>query len=568
MLTRLNVDEALPIENNLVSRIVESSQTRVEGANFDVRKHLLEYDDVLNTQRGKIYGQRDRIFIKDDLGEDVTGMLREEVLRRVPEALKDEGGPWKLLSWLEQIQPFIPMSTGIFPSYTLKLLLDDLYPRQQDEISVSKAREVLIELAVRSVQAEKDHHLQTVQNLLEQSRDRMDDQLDERLEIFDTFLEGLELEAESGNRNPQALASELNDLLRLPLRLTNQQMRLLDTDPQSLAQVVREQIENLLMGLTMIRLIGAIERVLKEPLGFSGQDLQDKDWEGLSDQVLEGIESIFARRIERFIGNGTPGQLAADLDAALGKMETVTSKDLLNLMAAMPQGRRAAFDKKTHRRVWVRTNRLIYIYAAAHLMDERAPDEIAAEVLVHLEGAQSAIRQEWGLGEFNRLAEVSLADLDEDVRTRLQRALGEDRFSTLQKQAFGSLDEPQRDLVVDELGRQELTKGYRQILLQVISNLWVEYLTQVEALRVSIGLEAYAQRDPLVQYKTKAFEMFQELLRDMRISVVTRMFTFRMQAQTAFQANVSREELPAPETPAAPQEAAPQGKKKKRRRRR
>ena len=109
LLSRLNIDEALPIENNLVSRVVESSQTRVEGANFDVRKHLLEYDDVLNMQREKIYGQRDRIFIKNDLSEDVTEMLDTEVLRRVPEALADEGGPWKLLSWLEQIQPPLPI---------------------------------------------------------------------------------------------------------------------------------------------------------------------------------------------------------------------------------------------------------------------------------------------------------------------------------------------------------------------------------------------------------------------------------------------------------------------------
>jgi preprotein translocase subunit SecA len=108
LLARLNIDEALPIENNLVSRVVESSQTRVEGANFDVRKHLLEYDDVLNLQREKIYGQRDRIFLKDDLNEDVTDMLKTEVLQRVPEALDDEGGPWKLLSWLEQIQPAFP----------------------------------------------------------------------------------------------------------------------------------------------------------------------------------------------------------------------------------------------------------------------------------------------------------------------------------------------------------------------------------------------------------------------------------------------------------------------------
>ena len=72
------------MEIGLVSRLVEQSQTRVEGANFDVRKHLLEYDDVLNTQRKRIYGQRDRIFTKDDLTEDVTEMLRTEVQRRVP----------------------------------------------------------------------------------------------------------------------------------------------------------------------------------------------------------------------------------------------------------------------------------------------------------------------------------------------------------------------------------------------------------------------------------------------------------------------------------------------------
>ena len=49
----------------------------------------------------------------------------------------------------------------------------------------------------------------------------------------------------------------------------------------------------------------------------------------------------------------------------------------------------------------------------------------------------------------------------------------------------------------------------------------------MEALRVSIGLEAYAQRDPLVQYKTKGFAMFQQLMEDMRYGVVNRMFTFR-----------------------------------------
>lgn len=568
MLSRLNVDEALPIENNLVTRIVESSQTRVEGANFDVRKHLLEYDDVLNTQRSKVYSQRDRIFQKDDLDEDVTEMLQEEVLRRVPEALHDEGGPWKLLSWLEQIQPPIPMSEGIFPSYTLKLLLEKIDSHQRTTLSRQDARKALLQLAVESITTEEAHHSQTVASLLDQSKVRMELQLDERLEVLDTFFEGLTLEDETGRRNPPEIASELNNLLRLPIRLTNHEIRTLGTEPEELSDVIQDQVEKLLMGLTIIRLIGAIERVLKEPLGFSSLDLQENDWDQLSAKVIDGIKEVFSKRVERIVGNGTPGQLAADLDVALGKMETLTSKDLLALIFAMPQGRRAAFDKKTHRRVWVRTNRLTYTYNAARLIESRDPHEIAEDVLVHLKDAQNAIRYEWGQNEFNRLADVRPSDLDQDTRGGLIHVLGSEAFSSIEQQEFRGLDEKFRTTVINELGRQGLTKVYRQLLLNVISNLWVEYLTQVEALRVSIGLEAYAQRDPLVQYKTKAFEMFQDLMRDMRMSVVSRMFTFQTRDRSALQASISRDE----ETPVEPAQEStqpePQTEKKKKRRRR
>jgi len=63
--------------------------------------------------------------------------------------------------------------------------------------------------------------------------------------------------------------------------------------------------------------------------------------------------------------------------------------------------------------------------------------------------------------------------------------------------------------------------------LGAITELWVEYLTKVEALRVSIGLEAYAQRDPLVQYKGKASELFQQLLADVRSAVIGRVFSYQ-----------------------------------------
>jgi preprotein translocase subunit SecA len=99
-------------------------------------------------------------------------------------------------------------------------------------------------------------------------------------------------------------------------------------------------------------------------------------------------------------------------------------------------------------------------------------------------------------------------------------------------------------------------------LLGATSELWVDYLTRIEALRVSIGLEAYAQRDPLVQYKGRASEMFAQLVEDIRGLVISRIFAYRPQPV----------EIAPVETIDAPPQATAQslqidsGKKKKRRR--
>ena len=87
LMERLGMEEGVPIEHGMITRAVANAQSKVEGHNFDIRKHLLEYDDVLNKQRLAIYSERDRIFVKSDLSEDVTEMLRAEISRRVLDAL-------------------------------------------------------------------------------------------------------------------------------------------------------------------------------------------------------------------------------------------------------------------------------------------------------------------------------------------------------------------------------------------------------------------------------------------------------------------------------------------------
>jgi preprotein translocase subunit SecA len=432
-------------------------------------------------------------------------------------------------------------------------------------------------LSANALNAEKDHHLQTISDLLEQSQERLKVQLEERLDLLDTFVDGLEPEDETSRKDPRELAAELNNLVRLPLKLNNQQIRQLGTEPEEMAGILREQVRSRMMELAVVRLVGAIERLLKEPLDLNFENLEGQSWDALSTRVIEGLQVVFMNRFDRLIGNGSPGQIAADLDLALSKLDQVSTRDLVDLVYSLPQGRRAAFDKKTHRRVWVRTNRMTYIYSAAHLLENSDPEEIAGDVLAHLEEARKAIRYEWGQNEFKRLVDIRPADLEEESRLGLERALGEAAFAEIRTEPFSKLEPSYREAAIHELGRQGMTRIYRQLLLSVISNLWVEYLTEVEALRVSIGLEAYAQRDPLVQYKNRAFEMFQNLLRDMRLSVVSRMFTFQARDRSALRAAVEREEVPAEavettsskaaETTPAKVEAEAKSKKKRRRRR-
>ncbi|UCC17312.1 MAG: preprotein translocase subunit SecA, partial [Dehalococcoidales bacterium] len=72
-------DEDTPIENKLINRSIESAQVRVEGYHFDIRKHLVEYDDVVNQQRELIYGERRKILSGADLKSNILTMVAEEI---------------------------------------------------------------------------------------------------------------------------------------------------------------------------------------------------------------------------------------------------------------------------------------------------------------------------------------------------------------------------------------------------------------------------------------------------------------------------------------------------------
>ncbi|MCI2911865.1 preprotein translocase subunit SecA [Staphylococcus hominis] len=90
MMNRLGMDDSTPIESKMVSCAVESAQKRVEGNNFDARKRILEYDEVLRKQREIIYNERNSIIDSEDSSEIVMAMMRTTLQRAINYYINDE----------------------------------------------------------------------------------------------------------------------------------------------------------------------------------------------------------------------------------------------------------------------------------------------------------------------------------------------------------------------------------------------------------------------------------------------------------------------------------------------
>ncbi|MCC8135627.1 MAG: preprotein translocase subunit SecA [Ruminococcus sp.] len=90
MMKTLNVEETMPIESKMLTRIIESSQKKVEGRNFSIRKNVLNYDDVMNTQREIIYKQRSQVLNGEDLHESIIKMMEELISSTVNTYLVDD----------------------------------------------------------------------------------------------------------------------------------------------------------------------------------------------------------------------------------------------------------------------------------------------------------------------------------------------------------------------------------------------------------------------------------------------------------------------------------------------
>jgi preprotein translocase subunit SecA len=657
-MARMGMDEQVPFEFGVVGRAIESAQTRVEGAHFDSRKHVLEYDDVLNSQRQTIYKQRDRIFLKEDLSDDILELMENEINARFSEGTAQERLPI-LLSWLNMIQPSFAVEDGYYPSLADRLLLEEVL---ENEISTQQqAVDALLTLANRAIDAHLNKILDDIPEVLQRFQERLDAYYEDRLESISAYFDELQYVDETEQPSDQDVLAVLKELAGLEIKPETVHQALVTDDEaeedQPQAQkggkynkknrrsrpsarmrnstlmienldaahsLVEDELYHSLNVQTAERIIGAVNRLLPDELALDAEELAALEWDAVEEAIKSRVVEIYDRkrsridqetqvggtierlenlfRYDRFIealaaelqtyfngpipaesgvdrqivkenvwrSVGNQIQIFIDRKKIAANAETELLPETRSLLTNALDGLSPAnwdLDPSAWQSVrqavlakaeifyprWLEAQLIIGMGIARqepksvfakggkrsltnvpwfsywqHLSDKvesMAIEDIREMALEHLQNAHLARVQVFGLKVWRQLQpDWQISDLPEPVHTSLAELLPDGKLSEYTDLAIKNIHPDDYDAFITALGRFELSEYYREIFLRVISSLWIDYITQMEALRVKIGLEAYAQRDPLVAYKTQASELFQDLFKEMQRDVVTKMF--------------------------------------------
>jgi len=178
VMDRLGLDDSQPIEHGLVSRSIESAQKKVEARNFDIRKNILQYDDVMNQQRDVIYKQRRQVLFGEDLEEVVLDMIEKQVEAVVDSYAVESQYPenWDLVSLLEYArQTFAPGHTvteeemrELTPDGVKELLREEAeaaYERRRQELGPEMLDELERAVLLRVVDAKWMDHIDAMEQL-------------------------------------------------------------------------------------------------------------------------------------------------------------------------------------------------------------------------------------------------------------------------------------------------------------------------------------------------------------------------------------------------------------------
>ncbi len=177
MMAKLGMEEDAPLESGMVSRAIETAQTKVEGHNFDIRKHVVDYDDVMNTQRDVIYTERRKILegadLKANLLEWVHGEIEAIVNSNIP---TNDVEDWDLNTLIAEMNAIVKLSDEftaealarmspeeIFDAF--KQYASDAYDDKEEEVTSGVMRQLERLVMLRTIDSLWVEHLTAVEEM-------------------------------------------------------------------------------------------------------------------------------------------------------------------------------------------------------------------------------------------------------------------------------------------------------------------------------------------------------------------------------------------------------------------
>ena len=456
VLTRLGMQEGEAIESRMVSRRVEGAQKKVEERNFDIRKNLLEYDEVMDEQRKRVYGYRQRILDGANCKQLILEMIDEQVDRSLTTFLDKDYGAGTFAEWAGG-------QLGV-------------------ELNASDFRGADFETAARTA---KDEACKQAES-----------------QVFDAIEENLPPDEEETEWNWEALAKLANTRWKLSVR--DRDLKKLGRD--GVGEMLIERGRIAIDGVDLSEGSKSLEEDfgLRSAIGWAhykfGVRLDAEEVRGLD---LEAFKRLVKERA---------GKAYDDKEAAYPVMA-----GLYHFTTRDPQGQkrydREALVDWARERFGVelelddlknigRDEIQVKLLEHSRTSQQRA-NAALAEVQSRVDQLFSSQSASFVAGQASSNGTLSsLADW-----------LRESFHSEVQPQELAGLNREELvqrlEMEVEDFYRPEMRKMERQLVLEILDAAWKDHLLAMDHLRSSVGLRGYAQIDPKVEYKREGMRTYE-----------------------------------------------------------
>ena len=457
ILTRLGMEEGQAIESRMVSRRIEGAQKKVEERNFDVRKNLLEYDEVMDEQRKRVYGYRQKILNGADCRELIFDMIDEQIERFLDQFLAKDYGAESFAQW----------SGG-----QLGVELD---PRDFRGLDFQQAE----------IYA-KDH------------AERMAES-----QVLDAIEENLPGDAEESEWNWEAMAKWACTRWRLSLRDRDLKKVGRDGIGELLIEKAREAIgkTDLATGAKFLHPDFGLQTAcgwvrLKFGITLDIEEARPLDLASFKRRVRELAEQAYQEKevefpviagLYHFTMRDPGGHKRYDRDSLAD-----WARDRFGVELSVEDLR----NKQRHevRSLLVEQSRLAADEANEKLKEARRQVEQLFEG-----STEASTRVARGNGRLDSLVDW--------LRQNLQFETSAEDLARLDRKDL----ERRLVVAVESRYRPEMRKMERELLLQILDAAWKDHLLVMDHLRSSVGLRGWAQVDPKVEYKREGMRTFEEM---------------------------------------------------------